>query len=141
MPLFFFDIHDGNELTRDDSGVECASLAEVSDKAIDALPDIAREELPNGPRRTFLVKVRDDAGRYVFRASLALASAWIVEHVAGEHQPGEDRWDAALSRTKAQVGALRREFAEDGFASDMDDLDSLFSVAEAEVERLRRQTK
>jgi hypothetical protein len=51
MPLFFFDIHDGNELTRDDSGVECSSLAEVSDKAIDVLPDIAREQLPTAVDR------------------------------------------------------------------------------------------
>ncbi|MDG4898664.1 hypothetical protein P9272_34700 [Mesorhizobium sp. WSM4976] len=141
MPLFFFDIHDGNELTRDDAGLECSSLQDLSSKAVDVLPDIAREELPNGPRRTFLVKVRNEAGRYVFRASLTLASSWMVDDVDGEHQPGEDRWEAALSRTKTQVGTLRREFSEDGFASEMDGLDSLFSVAEGEVERLRRQSK
>ncbi|WP_411962273.1 DUF6894 family protein [Mesorhizobium sp. CA4] len=138
MPLFFFDIYDGSELMRDDSGVECSSLAEVSSRAVHVLPDIAREELPNGTARTLFVKVRDDAGRYIFRASLKLASAWMVEDVGGERQPGEDRWEAALSRTKTQLGELRREFSEDGFALEMDGLDSLFSVAEGEVERLRR---
>lgn len=141
MPLFYFDIHDGHEFTRDDAGIECSSLEDVSKQAVDVLPDIAREELPNGPRRTFQVKVRDGSGRYVFRASLTLASGWMVEDVDGEHPPGEARWDATLSRTKAQVGALRREFSEDGLVPAMDDLDSLFSVAEGEVERLRKKTK
>ncbi|RWB76899.1 MAG: hypothetical protein EOQ50_08180 [Mesorhizobium sp.] len=141
MPLFYFDIHDGYEFTRDDTGIECSSLEDVSKQAVDVLPDIAREELPNGPRRTFQVKVRDGSGRHVFRASLTLASSWMVEEVNGEHPPGEDRRDAALSRTKTQVRALRREFSEDGLAPAMDDLDSLFSVAEGEVERLRKQNK
>ncbi|MBZ9764014.1 hypothetical protein LB553_24485 [Mesorhizobium sp. CA8] len=113
-------------------------LGRGEQQAVDVLPDIAREELPNGTARTLFVKVRDDAGRYIFRASLKLASAWMVEDVGGERQPGEDRWEAALSRTKTQLGELRREFSEDGFALEMDGLDSLFSVAEGEVERLRR---
>jgi hypothetical protein len=97
MPLFFFDIHDGSELARDDSGVECSSLAEFSDKAIDVLPDIAREQLPNGPRRTFLVKVRDDAGRYVFRASSRSTQHGLSKMWAVSTNPREPLGRCALS--------------------------------------------
>ena len=136
MSRYFFDVHDGHDFTRDDDGVLCGTLRELSFQAVDVLPDIVREELPNGPRRTFSVKARDDTGAYVFRATLTLASAWIVETIGGEQQPGGDRWVAALTRAKIQVNALRREFAEDGFSQHLEDLDSLFSVAEAEVDRL-----
>ena len=52
---------------------------EIQDCAIDALPDLAREELPNGPERLFWVKVRDEAGDLVFEATLSLASRWFRE--------------------------------------------------------------
>ncbi|QPC93540.1 DUF6894 family protein [Mesorhizobium sp. INR15] len=136
MSRYFFDIHDGHALTSDDDGIACESLKDLSYQAVDVLPDLAREDLPNGPTRTFFAKVRDDSGRYVFRATLTLASAWIVDTIGGEPQPGGDRWLAALSRAKAQVNALRKEFAEDGLSAHVEGLDSLFSVAEAEVDRL-----
>ena len=136
MSRYFFDLHDGNELQSDEDGIDCASLKDLGFRAVDVLPDIAREELPDGPRRTFSVKVRDATGGYVFRATLALASSWMVDTVGDEEQPGGDRWQAALSRAKIQVGALRREFAEDGYSEKLEALDSLFSVAEAEVDRL-----
>lgn len=136
MSRYFFDLHDGHEFTRDDDGMICESLKDLSYQAVDVLPDVVREELPDGPRRTFSVKVRDEAGDYVFRATLTLASAWIVEHIGNEQQPGGDRWIVALSRAKNQVSALRKEFAEDGFSRHLEALDSLFSVAEAEVDRM-----
>ena len=136
MSRYFFDIHDGHDFARDEEGNLCDTLKELSFRAVDVLPDIVREELPDGPRRTFSIKARDETGAYVFRATLTLASAWILETIGGEQQPGGDRWLAALSRAKTQVGALRREFAEDGFSQHLEGLDSLFSVAEAEVDRL-----
>jgi hypothetical protein len=136
MSRYYFDIHDGHDFSSDEDGTDCKTLKDLSYQAVDVLPDIVREELPDGPLRTFSVKVRDDTGGYVFRATLTLASAWIVETIAGEQQPGGDRWTAALSRTKTQIAALRREFAEDGFSQHFAVLDSLFSVAAAEVDRL-----
>lgn len=135
MSRYFFDLHDGEEFTADVDGIVCASLDDLSFHAVDVLPDIAREILPDGPRRTFSVKVRDHDDQRVFRATLTLATAWIVETVGGHQQPGGDRWHAALSRAKSQVAALRREFAEDGFSHHLEGLDSLFSVAEAEIDR------
>lgn len=136
MSRYYFDINDGHDFTRDDDGMVCDTLEQLGYQAVDVLPDIVREELPDGPRRTFSVKVRNDRGRYVFRASLTLASAWIVETIGGEKQPGGDRWDAALQRAKTQITALRKEFAEDGYSQHLEGLDSLLSVAEAEVDRL-----
>ncbi|WP_129468829.1 MULTISPECIES: DUF6894 family protein [Mesorhizobium] len=136
MPLYFFDLHDGEELAVDTDGIVCASLEELSFHAVDVLPDIAREVLPDGPRRTFSVKVRNALhDQLVFRATLTLASAWIVDEVDGHKQPGGDRWQAALSRAKTQVSALRKELAEDGYSHDLEGLDSLLSVAEAEIDR------
>jgi hypothetical protein len=136
MSRYYFDVHDGDELNIDEDGIICGTLDELSFHAVDVLPDIAREVLPDGPRRTFSVKVRDDLHQNVFRATLTLASAWIVETIGDQPQPGGDRWLAALSRAKLQVSALRKEFAEDGFSSHLEGLDSLFSVAEGEVDRL-----
>ena len=46
-------------------------------QAVDALPDMARESLPDGPNRMFRVDVRDAAGKVVFRATLELKSEWL----------------------------------------------------------------
>ena len=77
MPKFYFDTFDGDHTTADSEGIECSSQAMVQDQAIDALPDMAREILPDGPNRTFRVEVRDEGGRSSFRATLELQSAWL----------------------------------------------------------------
>jgi uncharacterized protein DUF6894 len=56
MSRYFFDIHDGHDFTSDEVGTVCNTLKELSYQAVDVLPDILREELPDGPRRTFSVK-------------------------------------------------------------------------------------
>ena len=80
MSRFYFDIFDGEDEVRDIVGVDCDTPQQVREEAVSALPDMARDELPNGPDRTFWVKVRDAAGRKVFEASLVLTSKWIAEH-------------------------------------------------------------
>ncbi|HEY6631919.1 MAG TPA: hypothetical protein VIZ90_10735 [Rhizobiaceae bacterium] len=77
MPKFYFDTFDGDTTGIDVDGIECASRQVVQDRAVDALPDMARELLPDGPNRTFRVEVRDDCGSVVFRATLELNSAWL----------------------------------------------------------------
>lgn len=77
MPRFYFDTFDGDRTAVDHEGLECASRDRVQDQAIDALPDMAREVLPDGPNRMFRVEVRDEAGNVVFRASLELRSEWL----------------------------------------------------------------
>lgn len=132
MARYFFDFEDG----KDEDGIVCETLDDLSVQAVDVLPDLIKEVLPDGSRRAMSVRVRNGQGAYVFRATVTLASSWIVETVDGLQQPGGDRLAAALLRAKAEVSALRRGFAEDGLSSQLDALDSLFSVAESEVDRL-----
>jgi hypothetical protein len=77
LPRFYFDTFDGDHIAVDSEGIECSSHRMVQDQAIDALPDMARESLPDGPNRTFRVEVRDEAGKIVFRATLELQSEWL----------------------------------------------------------------
>jgi hypothetical protein len=77
MARYFFDIDDGEEFTRDVLGVECASREDVRRNATGGLAEVAQDELPDGNQRLFQVRVRNEDGRYVFEASLALRSEWI----------------------------------------------------------------
>lgn len=70
MPLYFFDLRDGKNHTIDDFGTEFDRLEEARNYAISLLPDIAREELPDGPRRNFACNVRDKDGNIVYEAVL-----------------------------------------------------------------------
>ena len=71
VPKFFFDIHDG-ELTTDDVGTDLPDLSAARDQAVTVLPDIARDELPDGDERVFQVVVRDEDGKPVFKATMSL---------------------------------------------------------------------
>lgn len=76
MPLFYFDIYDNGRLSADDSGVECADLAEARDQAVALLPDLARDELPDGETHSFACVVRRGDGARCYRATLAFEGAW-----------------------------------------------------------------
>ncbi|WP_262266330.1 DUF6894 family protein [Microvirga yunnanensis] len=82
MHRFYFDIHDGERFTRDEVGSLCQGRKAMRDAAIKVLPDIARDELPDGDRRDFMVEVRNEDGHYLFRATLSLAAEWL------DHQDG-----------------------------------------------------
>jgi hypothetical protein len=58
MPRFFFDIHDGKDFTPDRQGLDLDDLEAAKDEAKKALPDIVRDEMPDGDRRDFTVDVR-----------------------------------------------------------------------------------
>jgi hypothetical protein len=77
MPRYYFDVDDGTGLTLDPHGIECGSLDAMRYAAVDALPDIARDELPDGDNRTMTVKVRDLAGKYLLEASLTVNVRWL----------------------------------------------------------------
>ena len=77
MHRYFFDIRDGDNLSVDDIGIDCASLDDVRFQAIDALPEIARDELPDGDHRVFEVTVRDASGKPVFTGRLTLEVQWL----------------------------------------------------------------
>lgn len=77
MARYFFDTSDGDSSNQDNEGIECPERHHVQYQAVDVLPDMARESLPDGPNRTFRVEVRDAGGTVVFRATLELKSMWL----------------------------------------------------------------
>lgn len=78
MPRYFFDTNDGDMLDEDDVGLEFADPEAARRGAIAALPDMARDRLPDGDRRDYSVRVRDEAGTVLYSASLALTGEWHV---------------------------------------------------------------
>jgi hypothetical protein len=72
VPRFFFDIHDGKAFTPDRVGLDLDSLEAAKDEAKKTLPDIVKDEMPDGDRRDFTVDVKDVAGQIVWRITLSL---------------------------------------------------------------------
>ena len=70
MPRYFFDVRDSGGFTRDEAGEDFVDFAEARAQAQTLLPDIAREELPDGELHQISCDVRDDAGTLVYRGEL-----------------------------------------------------------------------
>ena len=70
MVRYYFDIRDGDEFHRDDVGAEFAYFEDARDQAQALLPDIAREELPDGELHQITCDVRDETGATVYRGEL-----------------------------------------------------------------------
>ena len=79
MPRYFFDTNDGDMVDEDDVGLEFADHEAARREAIATLPDMARDRLPDGDRRNFSVRIRDEAGTVLYSASLALTGEWLVQ--------------------------------------------------------------
>jgi hypothetical protein len=72
MPRYYFDVRDGEKLTTDGEGLEMEGFDAARNEAVRSLPELAKDELPDGDSREFEVVVRDDRGP-VLRASLSFA--------------------------------------------------------------------
>ncbi len=70
LPRFYFDVHDAHGYHRDDFGEPLASFEEARDQCQSLLPDIAREELPDGEMHTVTCEVRDESGAVIYRGEL-----------------------------------------------------------------------
>lgn len=77
MPRFYFDTDDGVEKQVDDVGIDLPTLETARRHAVSILPDIAREELPDGDRRVFVSKLRNEDGHTIFIATLSLIGEWV----------------------------------------------------------------
>jgi hypothetical protein len=77
VPRYFFDIDDGDRLTVDEEGSDCAGPSAARDEALAVLPAIAKDMTPSRDSRTITASVRDERGRTLFRATLALTSEWL----------------------------------------------------------------
>ena len=76
MPLFYFDVYDNGRLSADDHGVECIDLREARDQAVGLLPDLARDELPDGETHSFVCVVRRHDGARCYRPTLTFNGTW-----------------------------------------------------------------
>jgi hypothetical protein len=72
MPRYFFDVTETGKVSIDDEGLELASLQDARREALQALGGIARDELPDGDRRQFVIEIREGDGGPLLRASLSL---------------------------------------------------------------------
>ena len=79
MPRFFIDTSDQQNFVRDETGHQFEDMDAARSAAIAALPDMARDVLPDGDARTFLAIVRDNGGRTLLQASLSLGVVWLTE--------------------------------------------------------------
>jgi hypothetical protein len=81
VPKYFFDIDDGEHHSSDSEGTELPDHDAARREAIAVLPDMAREELPDGNHREFSCSVRDTSGKQIFLARLTLHAEW--KHAQG----------------------------------------------------------
>ena len=78
MPRFYIDTSDQDHFVRDETGHEFEDVDAAKAAAVDALPDMARDVLPDGDARTFLAIVRGADGRSLLQASLTLNISSLV---------------------------------------------------------------
>jgi hypothetical protein len=78
MPRYYFDIRDGEYVQKDNEGTVLRGLAEAKAQAVKTLPDIARDEIPYGDQREFVIEIKDENGRPLVTVRLSL----VVETLA-----------------------------------------------------------
>jgi hypothetical protein len=78
LARFYIDTSDEQHFVRDDVGRLYDDVEAARSAAVDALPDMAREKLPDGDHHTFLALVRDEHGHTVMQAILTLSVVWLV---------------------------------------------------------------
>ncbi|AWN49511.1 hypothetical protein DK419_26860 [Methylobacterium terrae] len=80
MARYYFDVHDGQGLDRDDVGSECRDRDAIRNEAMVVLPSIARDAIPkDGDRQAFTVLVRNESNLTVYTATLSFAGLWVGE--------------------------------------------------------------
>ena len=79
VPRFYIDTSDQQYFARDEKGYEFEDVEAARAAAISALPDMARDVLPDGDARTFLAVVRDEQNRTLLQATLSLGVVWLID--------------------------------------------------------------
>lgn len=76
MPLYFIDTDNGDFHDHDDTGHDLADVEAARRAAIKALPEMARDKLPDGDKCLFSACVRDTDGTVLYTVELALTGEW-----------------------------------------------------------------
>ncbi len=82
MPRYFFDTDDGDVYRPDVDGKDLADPGAARRAALETLPDLVNEKMPDGDQRSFAVTVKDDRGKPVYVATLSLRGRWMSDHSA-----------------------------------------------------------
>lgn len=69
--MYFFDVTDNGRGLPDTEGTELADLEAARQEALATLGEIARDKLPDGDRREFVIRIRD-GDTSLMRATLSL---------------------------------------------------------------------
>ena len=88
MPRYYFDIHDGDCLTQDETGLELDSLQAAQDEAVAVLPCIALERMLGRNHWEIAAVIRDAGGCAVFRATLTFDCAFLAGGGIALAKPG-----------------------------------------------------
>ena len=70
MPRYYFDIQDAKGSHRDDVGDELRDFEAAREMAQSIMPDIVRQDLPDGESHVVICDVRDETGVVVYRGKL-----------------------------------------------------------------------
>ena len=72
MPRYYFDFHDGTEVSIDGEGAELADMQTARDEATMTLVEVAKDRFPaRGEARTLSVRVRGEDGKHLLAISIA----------------------------------------------------------------------
>ncbi len=82
MPRYFIDTWDGDAFAHDREGYDLPDAGAARDTAQAALPNMARDRLPDGEARTFCAFVRDETGAVIYRVALSLVGEWSAGQMA-----------------------------------------------------------
>lgn len=82
MPLYFVDTSDGEQTLIDDEGFTASNRDEARGAALAALPGMARDVMPDGDHRQFVVRIRNQDDVVIYVAIMSLAGGWCA--------PGQD---------------------------------------------------
>ena len=76
MARYFIDTSDGDLSVPDDEGQDFDDDSAARNAAVSALPDIARDVMPDGDDRTFSAAVRNADGKIIYNAVLTFKGTW-----------------------------------------------------------------
>ena len=76
MPLFYFDVDGNNRLTHDTEGDELTDREAARQEALQVLAELTRSLPARAAGSEITIRVRDDAGRRIYWATLPLTERW-----------------------------------------------------------------
>jgi hypothetical protein len=73
MSTYYFDVFVQDRLTEDEFGIELPDIEAAIDECANALTDVSGETLARGQDGAVVMLIRDESGRSVYKATLAIS--------------------------------------------------------------------